>query len=89
MRFLMETAAPHDARLALIERAVLGLTEHQSLMQSGLEETQKLLRETRLETERRFLETGQRIGDLGENIDGRIAQPVSGIAKLGEIRPNA
>jgi flagellar biosynthesis/type III secretory pathway protein FliH len=85
MQFLMETAAQHDARLAeieknnvLIQRAVLGLTEHQSLMQTALEETQKLLRETQIETDRRFRET-----------DRRITQLVSAVAKLAEQRPNA
>jgi hypothetical protein len=88
MRFLMETAAQHDARLALIQQAVLGLAEHQSVMQSALEETQKLLRETQLETDRRLRETDQRLRDFGENTDRRIAQVVSAIAKLAETRPN-
>ena len=44
MQFLMETAARRDARLAEIERnnvliqhAVLGLTEHQGVLQTALE----------------------------------------------------
>lgn len=96
MQFLMETAAQHDARLAeieknnvLIQRAVLGLTEHQSLMQTALEETQKLLRETQIETDRRFRETDQRLRELGEDTDRRITQLVSAVAKLAEQRPNA
>jgi hypothetical protein len=88
MRFLMGTAAQHDARLAEIERnnvliqqAVLGLTEHQGVLQTALEQTQKILRDTQIETDRRLRE-------LGENTDRRIAQVVSAIATLAETRPN-
>ena len=92
----METAAQHDARMAEIERnnvliqqAVRGLTKHQGVMQTALEETQKLLRETQIETDRRLRETDQRLRDLGENTDRRIAQLVSAVAKLAEQRPGA
>jgi len=103
IQFLMETAAQHDARMAeieknnvLIQKAVLGLAEHQSVMQSALEETQQLLRATQLETDRRLREAGDRIreaGDrlreLGENTDRRIGQLVSAMAKIVEQRPHA
>ncbi len=103
MQFLMETAAQHDARMAEIERnnvliqqALLGLTEHQSVLQSSLEETQRILRETQLETDRRLRETDQRLRetdqrlrDSGEHLDQRITRLVSAIAKIAENRPNA
>jgi hypothetical protein len=89
MQFLMETAPQHEARLAEIERnsvliqqAVLGLTEHQGVLQSALEQTQTLLRDTQVETDRRLRE-------LGENTDRRIAQLVSAVAKLADNRPSA
>ena len=95
IQFLTETAAQHDARLAeieknlaemqknnvLIQQALLGLAEHQSVMQTGLEETQKILRDSQIETDRRLRE-------LGQDTDRRIAQLVSAIAKLIDGRPN-
>jgi hypothetical protein len=103
MQFLIESAAQHDARLAeieknnvLIQRAVLGLAEHQGVMQTALEETQKLLRETQIETDRRLRETDHRLREtdhklreLGEVTDRRIGQLVVAIGQLAEHRPNA
>jgi len=84
----METAAQHDALLAeiernsvLIQRAVLGLT-HQGVLQTALEETQKLLRDTQVATDRRLRE-------LGEDTDRRIAQLVSAITAVAQNRPSA
>ena len=84
IQFLMDNAAAHDARLAEIERnslilqrAMLGLTEHQGSLQSALERTEKQIAETQ-----------KALRELGEKTDERIAKLVSAIAKLSDQRPN-
>ena len=84
IQFLMGNAAGHDARLAEIERnslilqrAMLGLTEHQGSLQSAFERTEKQIAETQ-----------KALRELGEKTDERIAQLVLAITKLSEHRPN-
>jgi predicted nucleic acid-binding Zn-ribbon protein len=84
IQFLVENAAAHDIRLDRLERAVLGLTEHQGFLQSSLEQTQSLM----LETQKQLLQTQKSLQELGEKTDQRIASLVSAIAKLAERGPN-
>ena len=84
IQFLVENAAAHDIRLDRLERAVLGLTEHQGFLQSSLEQTQSLM----LETQKQILQTQKSLHELGEKTDQRIASLVSAIAKLAERGPN-
>jgi len=84
IQFLVENAAAHDIRLDRLERAVLGLTEHQGFLQSSLEQTQSLM----LETQKQILQTQKSLHELGEKTDQRIASLVSAITKLAERGPN-
>lgn len=84
IQFLVENAAAHDIRLDRLEKAVLGLTEHQGFLQSSLEQTQSLM----LETQKQILQTQRSLQELGEKTDQRIASLVSAIAKLAERGPN-
>lgn len=84
IQFLTENAAAHDTRLDRLERAVLGLTEHQGFLQSSLEQTQSLM----LQTQKQMLQTQKSLHELGEKTDQRIAGLVSAIAKLAERGPN-
>jgi len=84
IQFLVENAAAHDTRLDRLERAVLGLTEHQGFLQSALEQTQSLM----LQTQKQVLQTQKSLQELGEKTDQRIASLVSAIAKLAERGPN-
>ena len=84
IQFLVENAAAHDTRLDRLERAVLGLTEHQGFLQSSLEETQSLV----LQTQKQLLQTQKSLHELGEKTDQRIANLVSAITKLAERGPN-
>jgi chromosome segregation ATPase len=91
IRFLVENAAAHDTRLDRLERAVLGLTEHQGFLQSSLEQAQSLMLETQkqmLAIEQQFLQTQKSLHELGKKTDQRIASLVSAIAKLAERGPN-
>lgn len=91
IQFLVENAAAHDIRLDRLERAVLGLTEHQGFLQSSLEETQSLVLETQkqmLAWQQQFLQMQKSLHELGEKTDQRIASLVSAIAKLAERGPN-
>jgi len=91
IQFLVENAAAHDIRLDRLERAVLGLTEHQGFLQSSLEQTQSLVLETQkqlLAMEQQSLQTQKSLHELGEKTDQRIASLVSAIAKLAERGPN-
>ena len=91
IQFLVENAAAHDIRLDRLERAVLGLTEHQGFLQSSLEQTQSLVLETQkqlLAMEQQFLQTQKSLHELGEKTDQRIASLVGAIAKLAERGPN-
>lgn len=91
IQFLVENAAAHDTRLDRLERAVLGLTEHQGFLQSSLEETQSLVLETQkqmLAMEKQMLQVQKSLHELGEKTDQRIASLVTAIAKLAERGPN-
>jgi predicted nucleic acid-binding Zn-ribbon protein len=98
IQFLVENAAAHDIRLDRLERAVLGLTEHQGFLQSSLEQTQSLVLETQkqmlamekqmIAIQQQFLQTQKSLHELGEKTDQRIASLVSAIAKLAERGPN-
>jgi hypothetical protein len=77
IRFLTETAASHDARLAemeknnvLIQEALLRLVEHES-------ETRNMIRDV-----------GKELRELGKKTDERIGKLVSAMAKLSHQRPN-
>ena len=91
IQFLTGIAAQHDERLAkievnfakiednnlLIQQALLRLVENQNVLQTSLETTQRMIRDT---------QTAMK--ELDEKTDRRISNLVSAIAKLSELRPN-
>lgn len=95
---LLENAAAHDARIealertsAVIQEAVLRLTEHQirlSEHEEHLDKSLDRLEATVYETQESVRELRQSLRALDDRTDQRIAALVTAVAKLAEREAN-